>query len=620
MSEISRLLICILRMCYTGLENFLLAIILFTLLTKIILFPISLWTHRNSLAMMHLMPELNRLKIKFYGDKDAIAEETQLLYRREGYHPLLGTVPMFIQLGLLIGVIGAVRELLAGQESALSCYPSQEGGIMLFMPVAAGLSALVLGLAQNRLNPLQREQGKAGQWMTNGLSIGISLVLGAFVPVGVGFYWIASNLLTIIQQLVLNAVMRPEKYIDYGELEKSRRELGEMDSLSAHVSKEDKLREKADYKRFFSIANKHLVFYSEKSGFYKYFQDVIEYLLSHSNITIHYITSDPKDQIFALAETQPHIKPYYIGEQKLITLMMKMDADMVVMTVPDLDKYYLKRSYVRKDIEYVYMFHAPLSFIMTISDGALDHYDTIFCTGIHQVREIRESEKLYHLPEKRIVECGYGVIDNMAAHYQKNNKTYEHHEKKKILVAPSWHPDNILDSCLEPLIYSMSKRDWEVIIRPHPEYIKRYPGRIKEIQEQFAAYWGENLMLEMDFYSNETVYSSDILISDWSGITYEFSLSTLKPVIFINTKMKVANPNWNKLSLEPLMLSLRDEIGISLEKQDVRNIAETIDMLLSQREVYQERIAAVRSKYLFHFGESGRVAGKYILKQLTKKE
>ena len=83
--------------------------------------------------------------------------------------------------------------------------------------------------------------------------------------------------------------------------------------------------------------------------------------------------------------------------------MMKMDADMVVMTVPDLDKYYLKRSYVRKDIEYVYMFHAPLSFIMTISDGALDHYDTIFCTGIHQVREIRESEKLYHLPEKRIV-------------------------------------------------------------------------------------------------------------------------------------------------------------------------------------------------------------------------
>ena len=78
-------------------------------------------------------------------------------------------------------------------------------------------------------------------------------------------------------------------------------------------------------------------------------------------------------------------------------------------------------------------------------------------------------------------------------------------------------------------------------------------------------------MLEMDFYSNETVYSSDILISDWSGITYEFSLSTLKPVIFINTKMKVANPNWNKLSLEPLMLSLRDEIGISLEKQDVKS-------------------------------------------------
>lgn len=48
--------------------------------------------------------------------------------------------------------------------------------------------------------------------------------------------------------------------------------------------------------------NKHLVFYSESSGFYKYYQGIIEWLLAHTNLTIHYITSDPEDQIFALAE------------------------------------------------------------------------------------------------------------------------------------------------------------------------------------------------------------------------------------------------------------------------------------------------------------------------------
>lgn len=391
-----------------------------------------------------------------------------------------------------------------------------------------------------------------------------------------------------------------------------------MDSLSIHESGEDKRREKEDYKRFFSIANKHLVFYSEKSGFYKYFQDVIEYLLAHSNITIHYVTSDPNDQIFELSKKQSRIKPYYIGERKLITLMMKMDAGMVVMTVPDLDKYYLKRSYMRKDIEYVYMFHAPLSFIMTISDGALDHYDTIFCTGIHQVKEIRESEKLYNLPKKKIVECGYGVIDNMAAHYQKNIAAYRNHKRKRILVAPSWQPDNILDSCLECLISSVAKKDWEVIIRPHPEYIKRYPGRMKEIQERLTSYWGRNLILETDFSSNETVYSADVLISDWSWIPYEFSLATLKPVIFINTKMKEANPNWNKIPLTPLNLSLRNEIGISVEKDQVKDIAEKIDMLLEGQTAYQDKILKIREKYLFNFGESGRAGGSYILKRVMK--
>ena len=135
----------------------------------------------------------------------------------------------------------------------------------------------------------------------------------------------------------------------------------------------------ADYKRFFSVANKHIVFYSENNGFYKYFEKVIDYLLAHSNLTIHYITSDPDDSIFEKAEKDSRIRGYYIGQKRLITLMMKMDADMVVMTMPDLENYHIKRSYVRKDAEYVYMFHYPLSTHMVLHTGALDHYDTILC-------------------------------------------------------------------------------------------------------------------------------------------------------------------------------------------------------------------------------------------------
>ena len=58
-------------------------------------------------------------------------------------------------------------------------------------------------------------------------------------------------------------------------------------------------------------------------------------------------------------------KAYYIGEIKLITLMMKLDCDIVVMTMPDLETYHIKRSYVRKDMEYIHVPHSIDSMNMT---------------------------------------------------------------------------------------------------------------------------------------------------------------------------------------------------------------------------------------------------------------
>ena len=459
----------LMMICYRMVGHYLAAILIFTLLTKVILFPVSLWTHRNGITMIRLMPELNRLKVKYYGDKDTIAEKTQALYKQRGYHPLASTVPMFIQLALLIGVIGAVQALLAGTESVLSVPPAQAGGMTLLMPLAAGGSALLLGLAQNQFNPLQREQARASQWATNGVSIGISLLLGAFVPVGVGVYWIASNLLTIGQQLVLNAVMPARNYVDYEALEQSKQELAGIDSLSSRVSKEDRQREKADYKRFFSIANKHLVFYSESSGFYKYFADVIDYLLQHSNLSIHYITSDPNDAIFQKAQKEPRIRPYYIGEKRLITLMMKMDADMVVMTTPDLDNFYLKKSYVKKDVEYIYTAHGVGSTNLLLRNCALAHFDTIFCIGPYQIEELREEEYVYNLPSKTLVPCGYGLLDSVMTAYD-SSLSKRLKEKPQVLIAPSWQPDNILDTCIDPLLDSLLCGKYHIILRPHPEY------------------------------------------------------------------------------------------------------------------------------------------------------
>ena len=600
-------------------KNDTISIVIFTLLTKLILFPVTLYTHRNSLKMVSLMPALNRLQIKYYGDKDTIAEETQRLYKQEGYHSILSTIPMFIQLALLIGVIGAVRELLAGTESMLSVYPSHLGGISLLMPLAAGCSALLLGLAQNRFNPLQREQTRVSQWITNGLSIGISLMLGAFVPMGVGVYWIASNLITIPQQLLLNTIMPPSKYVDYEELKESKAELDKLNALSAKVSPEDKRREKADYKRFFSIVNKHLVFYSEKSGFYKYFADVIDYLLVHSNITIHYITSDPKDAVFQKAQEEPRIKPYYIGEKRLITLMMKMDADIVVMTMPDLDNFHIKRSYVRKDVEYVYMFHWCTSTHMVIREHALDHFDTVFCPGPYQMEELRCSERMYQLPEKRLVETSYGVIERLSVLYEAMDKERDKNMLPQILIAPSYQDGNIMDSCINQMLEVLLPLNIRIIVRPHPQYIRRSPQKLEAFQRRYRDYFQPGkFVLETDFSSGETVYRSNIVLTDWSTIAYEFALATLKPALFIDTPMKVINPHYADYPLKPLDITLRGEIGVAVKEEEIPKLPDIVQGMLKSSVQWQSRILSVRQDIMPRFGRSGELGGKYIISKLVE--
>ena len=619
-SQLAKILGYIMDFSYNLTQSNVLAIILFTLLTKIILLPVSIWVHKNGIKMVSMMSELNQIRVKYFGDGDTIAEEQHSLYKRKKYHPLASIVPMLVQILLLITMIRVINDNLGNTN--LVFIPIEEKGLFLLMPLAAGLSAYFLSIVQDRINPLQREQTRSSQLATMAFSVGISLFLGVFVSIGVGLYWICSNLSTILQQLLLNVIIPPRKYIDYEELEKSKKELQEINNIGSENKKKwfeknpDRKREKEDYKRFFSIINKHLVFYSEKSGFYKYFEKIINELIRRSNVIIHYVTSDPNDQIFVIAAEQPRIKPYYIGEKRLITLMMKMDADIVVMTMSDLNNFHYKRSYVKKDIEYIYVFHYPLSTHMVLAKGALDHYDTIFCIGEFQFEEIRETERLYNLPEKNLIAVGYGQLEKLYESYCK----MEHIDRKikKVLIAPSWQPDNILDSCIDELLAALLGKGFKIVVRPHPEYVKRYGFRMDAIVNRYSDYKGSDLSFELDFTSNNSIFDSDVVITDWSGTAYEFSFVTKKPSIFINTPPKINNREYDRLSTKPLEITLRDKIGIQVEPDNLANITDKIHELLNSAEKYADDITAIVDKYIANFGSSGVVGSKYIINRLTE--
>lgn len=613
----------VMDLCYAMVPNYLIAIVLFTLLTKMLLLPVSLWTNRNGLTMVAILPQANRIKARYYGDRERIGDETAAMYKKEGYHPLLTIVPLAIQIIILMGMIGVIHTITdTGLAPKLGLIPVQDGGWTWLMPLLAGGAAVLLSLAQNKINPLQKEQSRAEQMSTNGFSIAISLVLGCFVSVGVAVYWICSNVMSILVQLACNLIQPPAKYVDYEALEESRKELARLDAIGAEgKTKELRRREKADYKRFFKVANKHLVFYSEGSGFYKYFENIIAELLRRSNVIIHYVTSDPKDQIFAIAEKEPRIQPYYIGENRLITLFMKMDADMVVMTMPDLNTYHLKRSMVRKDIEYIYVFHGMFTGLSTLRAGAFDHFDTLLVPAPGFVGEMQAWNRKKGLPDQKMVPCGYGVIDNMAAEYDKMEK--KENEVKTVLIAPSWQPDNVMELSLHDLAEPLLAAGYDITVRPHPQYLRRFPGQMEALVKSCETYDPARFRFQMGFSSNETVFSSDVLVTDWSNIGYEFALATKKPVLFVNTPRKMVNPEWTEEDIENYSTDakIRDIIGVALEPGEVREKArETVDSLIQNREEYADIIEDVRHNRLCHFGESGKYGAKYLIDQMLRRQ
>nr|MCR4834181.1 CDP-glycerol glycerophosphotransferase family protein [Butyrivibrio sp.] len=425
-------------------------------------------------------------------------------------------------------------------------------------------------------------------------------------------YWIFSNLFGILQIFFLNWIIDPRKYVDYERLETSRKALAELENLDKkkEISKEDRRREKADYKRFFGIGNKHLVFYSESNGFYKYFKGVIEYILENTNIVIHYITSDPNDNIFKMAETNPQIKAYFIGEKKLITLMMKMDADVVVMTTPDLENYHIKRSYIRKDIEYIYIQHHVGSINMILRKGAVDNFDTVLVSGKYQKNEIRKTEEVYGLEAKNLVEYGYPLLDEMIAEYE--HKTHiDDNNQKMILIAPSWHSQGIMFTCIDELLDGLKNSPYKVILRPHPQFVRHNRQNLEVLSNKYKDY--ENVDIQFDFTSNNPVLEADIVITDWSAIAYEYSFTTLKPVLYIDVPMKVNNPSYKEVDVEPIDIWIRDKTGARIDPEDAGKALDVIESLWASGDKYRDDILRIRSENIYNLGHSAEVAADYII-------
>ncbi|MDR0848705.1 MAG: YidC/Oxa1 family membrane protein insertase [Propionibacteriaceae bacterium] len=663
----------VLYFCYWLLGNYGLAIVVFTLFTKIVLFPLSMLAQKNAIIMARLKPQLEDIKRRFAGNSSLILEEQQKLYKTNHYSALKGSLPLLVQIPLILGVISVVYHPLkhvlglstsvitslvakaavllgvpeadlgySGQTRVLELVQTNPdaftpvvsadivsriqsvdlhflglnlgdvpswGSVTMIWPIASALSALALCLYQNRYYVLQRFAGPGSRIGITAFMVAFSGYFAAILPGAFGLYWTVGNLLGIAVVWLCNVIDDPRKKVDYSTIVTWAPLSREERAVKRAAARFAAAKGREDRRLFRAAGHKEVIFYSEGSGFWKYFAGIINQL-AHDGIHVHYVTSDAEDKVFS--RRSDHLTPYYVGAKALIPFMMQLDADIVVMTLPDLEKYHIKRSLVRKDMEYIYLDHGVGSFHLMLREGALDHFDTIFCNGPNHVAEVRQTEDVYDLAPKKLAEVGFPLFDDMIASLEAQGG-FPVNDPPVALIAPSWQPENILELCLDETVTPLVEAGFHVIVRPHPEFVKRFGDRVRAMQVNFADHIDSGAVeIQTDFSSSSTVYNANVLVTDWSTIAAEFCFTTLKPTIFINTPMKVMNHNWERIAAVPLEISLRDEVGVSLEMDDLGRIGEVARDMADNPGRWHDVIEEVRARTLFNLGHSAQAGATYI--------
>ncbi|MEE8373792.1 MAG: CDP-glycerol glycerophosphotransferase family protein [Dehalococcoidia bacterium] len=370
------------------------------------------------------------------------------------------------------------------------------------------------------------------------------------------------------------------------------------------------LREIADFYRFFwrtGRADKTIVFYAEHEGYYPCFEGIIERLTGEHGQTICYVTSDPHDPILQRADS--HVNTFYI--RRLLPFFMALvNCRVFVMTLTDLNQFHLKRS--AGPVHYVYVFHSLVSTHMSYRYGAFDHYDSVLCCGSYQAEEIRRHEEHDGLPAKQLVETGYYRLERICEAYRRySSETPSSAAGKTVLIAPSWGDDNVLESCGERLVRLLLEAGYEVIVRPHPETVRRSPDLIA----LFASSFGDDphFTLELSVATDDSLLRSDVLICDCSGVYLEYAFGTERPVLFLDVPVKVKNHRFEELGITPLELSLRNEVGVIVPLEKLHTVPQVVSDLSAGGAAYKSRLAELRKQYVYPLGQSSDISARHIL-------
>jgi hypothetical protein len=342
------------------------------------------------------------------------------------------------------------------------------------------------------------------------------------------------------------------------------------------------------------------VIYCEGSQYWNVFKPVLDEF-EKRELGILYLTSAQDDPVFVLPWR--FVKAEFIGEgNKAYARLNMLKAGVCLMTTPGLNVYQLKRS--KMTTHYSHVLHAATDATMYRLFG-IDYFDSVLLTGDYQAADIRILEQQRGTQQKKFITVGCTYLD-MFAERIKNLPPEENHPFT-VLISPSWGPSALLSRYGEKLLAPLASSGWRIIIRPHPQSKKSESLML----EKLGAKYRDNPNLEWD-YERENIYSlakADIMISDFSGIIFDYVFLFDRPVIYVKQGFDLRPYDADDLgedATEKLwQFKTLHEIGTELKEEDFTRIGEIIRNATGSRELLEARQRAKETAWQYQ-GEAGK--------------
>lgn len=286
----------VMKFLYNILNSYGWALLVFTILTKLLMIPLSIKQQKSSAKMAAFQPEMREIQKMYAKNQQKMAEEMQKLYDRENYKPTAGCLPMLIQFAILFGLIDVIykpmkhilgmgdaviqqaKEIMTAAGMTLSNYspessiinavhqnpdafsamgqdfvnqvqsfnmsflginlgeqPTMALNILILIPILSGVTAFLSSYISMKANPMTAEGPGAGTMKAMIYTMPLMSVFIAFqVPAGVGIYWVISNLLMMVQTLVLNKFYNPKEMAEKAKAElEERKEKARLERIEA---------------------------------------------------------------------------------------------------------------------------------------------------------------------------------------------------------------------------------------------------------------------------------------------------------------------------------------------------------------------------------------------------